>query len=704
MEKNYEFRKRMLEIHRKNIRDLSIAKSSDEFEIKDGFSIFVSENAGDVIITAARDFIDYLFTSMNISAILKKGECDRADNAMVIALAEETGADLGDCAQYRGYRIDTTETAVYINGYDERGAAQALYSLERIMNIKKAPYLPIGTVARKPMFSPQMVHSGYGLDEYPNEHLNAIAHEGRDAILVFTNDVNVTPYGYLDFNELIYRAKKYGIDVYAYSYLKSEKHPDDEGAEAYYENTYGKLFRLCPELKGVTLVGESVEFPSKDPHVSGRSRFDNNIDGIPTGKTSPGWYPCCDYPQWLELVKKIIRKYNSEADIVFWTYNWSKQSEEARVKLIESLPQDITLLTNGNGETFERDGIAVSIDDYSLAYPNGCDCEHFKSEAAAAKRRGIKLYMMSNTGGLTWDIGVIPYEPFPYQWIKRYKSMEQAHKEYNLCGIMESHHYGFYPSFISELSNVAFFEGCDHIEERLLDILAGRYGKENADSVNEALKLWSEAIDYYIPSNGDQYGPFRIGPSYPLNIEVANVPPAMPYAHFGNGIVKPIYYTRNILGIHTAWGEKIHYDIKWLTKMHELMLEGLEILKKIENKNDELLRLINMGEFIANTVTTGIHVKKWHILTHALKYESTKDALNKVVDDMEKIVYAEMENVKNTIPLVNYDSRLGWEPSMEYMTDEYRLKWKLRQLEYILTFELKEDRDCINRTEGELKK
>ena len=41
--------------------------------------------------------------------------------------------------------------------------------------------------------------------------MNAIAHQGIDAILVFTKDVDITPHGYVDFNELIYRAEGYGL-------------------------------------------------------------------------------------------------------------------------------------------------------------------------------------------------------------------------------------------------------------------------------------------------------------------------------------------------------------------------------------------------------------------------------------------------------------------------------------------------------------
>ena len=32
------------------------------------------------------------------------------------------------------------------------------------------------------------------------------------------------------------------------------------------------------------------------------------------------------------------------------------------------------------------------------------------------------------------------------------------------------------------------------------------------------------------------------------------------------------------------------------------------------------------------------------------------------------------------------DSRLGWEPSMEYVGDEKALRWKLRQLDFDINY------------------
>lgn len=60
IQKNYDFRKAMLEVHKKDLRDFSVKPVADEFEIKDGMKIIISENASEVIVTAAKDFADFL--------------------------------------------------------------------------------------------------------------------------------------------------------------------------------------------------------------------------------------------------------------------------------------------------------------------------------------------------------------------------------------------------------------------------------------------------------------------------------------------------------------------------------------------------------------------------------------------------------------------------------------------------------------------
>ena len=219
MEKNYDFRKKLLEVHEKGIRDFSRAVGAEEYFLPYAVTVSIDKDACEVVRTAVYDFADFLRDSMEINADI----CVGAENAEIkVCLASRAGVDLGEYAEYRGFMIETSADGICVYGHDARGAAQGLYYLEDVMSLEHAPAVPFGTVMKKPMFSPQMVHSGYGLDKYPDEHLVRIAHEGRDAILVFTKDVNKTPDGYLDFNDLIRRAAKY-TDVFYFDYKATDE-------------------------------------------------------------------------------------------------------------------------------------------------------------------------------------------------------------------------------------------------------------------------------------------------------------------------------------------------------------------------------------------------------------------------------------------------------------------------------------------------
>jgi hypothetical protein len=64
---------------------------------------------------------------------------------------------------------------------------------------------------------------------------------------------------------------------------------------------------------------------------------------------------------------------------------------------------------------------------------------------------------------------------------------------------------------------------------------------------------------------------------------------------------------------------------------------------------------------------------------------------------MTALAKAEIQNAENTIPLVEADSRLGWEPSMEYIGDARHLRWKIRQTTQVIDNELKLYQEVIDR-------
>ena len=172
-EKKYEFRKRLRIVHQANVRDNTLTAETDELVLKQGLCIVLPPCSGEVILWGAKDFQDYLFTSMNLSSMLvyEKGQGQN----LVLILDDSIASD---------YIISVSD-CVTVRGKTERALAQALYALEDKMNERKAPFLKKEEISHTFMFSPRMVHSGYRLDEYPDEHLAAIAHAGMDAILVF---------------------------------------------------------------------------------------------------------------------------------------------------------------------------------------------------------------------------------------------------------------------------------------------------------------------------------------------------------------------------------------------------------------------------------------------------------------------------------------------------------------------------------------
>lgn len=678
---NYAFQKELLQVHRPN-RRMDFAKPTDtDVQISSEWSIVLPSNCDKILENAANDLQDYFKVSMNETIALT------TSNSGSKTIQYKIDALLGE----NKYKLIVTKEQITLLGFDTKSAARAGYFLEDLMNFNEGPFVAIQETTREYLYSPRMVHSGYDLDIFPKEYLLSMAHAGINALLIYVMDINKTPHGEFDFNELIALANECGIEVYAYSRIWNRVYPEGEEAEKHYDALYGNLFRTCPGLKGIVFVGESFEFPSKDPNTSGIIRIENvGPDGHRlVKKTNPGWWPCYDYPLMIDMVKKPIRAARPDADIVFWTYNWGYVEEKYRIELLKNIPTDISLLVTF--EMFEDipvDDVMTRVCDYSLYFEG--PGKYFLSEAKFAKERGIKLYAMTNTGGRTWDLGTVPYEPAPYQWLKRYNAMKDCHDKYGLCGTMDSHHYGWYPSFISDFAKWMFEEPDCNPDEILRKIAIRDFCEECADDVMDAWKMFSEGIDNLTSRAKDQYGPLRVGPSYPLllfkNDFVFQSPPGT--QHGGNCICNPMYQYSN-LEDHI---KKCRIETEMHMKVADLFNAGANLLEatlaKIHpSKVHYAKQEIALARFIANTATTSVNVHNWYVLKQSLA-SGDPEIRRMVALKMKEIAENEIQNALDTIPLVNFDSRLGFEPSMRYMTDEEHIQHKIDATRKVLDEEL----------------
>jgi len=712
-EQAYAFRRELDEVHKPDRRNVSLTPKDNETGVDESWCIVLPDEADPLIEYAATDLQDYFRVSMKLDLPLRRTAGARS---LVLETVSKSGR------KPRSFEFTVTENTIRIAGSDPTGTAQGVYFLEDRMNLREAPFLEKGGQWHEPLFSPRMIHSGWGLDQFPDTHLNAIAHAGFDSILLFVKGPGQTTHGFMDFNNLIDRCEKFGLGVYFYSYLPSFKHPDEPDAEAFFEKNYGEVFRQSPKAKGLILVGESCVFPSKDERTNGKPRPANMGDAARSRAVStdedfsvtvdprpyPGFFPCRDYPQWLNAVKKAVRKYAPEADIVFWTYNWGRESAEARLELIDALPQDVTLqATFEMFDTIDKyPNHRMVQPDYSITSPG--PGFYFRSEAQAAKKRGLKLYSMTNTAGRTWDFGVVPYIPVPFQWIKRFRAMKAAHDDWGLSGIMDSHHYGWFPSEINECARW-YFRSPDMDPEEILRRIAERdFGSDAAPEALEGWRLWSEAIDSYTPGFDDQAGPLRVGPAYPLIFHPIVYPystqalayPTTPQSAAGARWIHPFYQPEQIPGMSNC-GRRIAEDVKIMTHALDIWERGTAVMRKMldkvpESKRVQAEKVVGVGDFCGHAIRTMVHVKRWWLLNKRLEIEYDPECANALLDEMLELIEAETANVKATIPLTEADSRLGWEPSMDYVGATWHLNWKLYLLNNLKEHTIPAYRETLN--------
>ncbi|MBI2297432.1 MAG: hypothetical protein HYU66_00525, partial [Armatimonadetes bacterium] len=262
----------------------------------------------------------------------------------------------------------------------------------------------------------------------------------------------------------------------------------------------------------------------------------------------------------------------------------------------------------------------------------------------------------------------------------------EARAEWGLVGLMESHHYGWWPSFVSELAKWAYWEPAVSIAD-LADRIAERdFGPAGGPLAVQAWQAWSEAIRDYVPTNEDQYGPFRVGPSYPLQF-LADVEtfPSAPYAHFGNEPLSTNYRPHQPDDVPTEIGLLERMASRW-TEGLDRLAEAVALAPKAKQPAAE--RMVGLGRFILHSVRTTIHTKRWWLLKQRLLAATQPDHAEAILDDLVRLGEAEIANAEATIPLVEADSRLGWEPSMEYMTDRPHLEWKIAWMRRVLDEEV----------------
>ena len=184
----------------------------------------------------------------------------------------------------------------------------------------------------------------------------------------------------------------------------------------------------------------------------------------------------------------------------------------------------------------------------------------------------------------------------------------------------------------------------------------------------------------------------RIGPSYPIvlyNHKDLVIPFGEHAMHGKNAICFPNYtYPFFREGMY----EKLQGESRLYKGASDKLIGGAQTLAALLSsvpaaKRDEARRIAGIAEFMGRAVLTTHHVKENYFLKYALLTDETID-FAATVDRVAEIMRCEIANAEATLPLVDFDSRLGFEPSMDYMCHREAIEWKIALQKEILGTEL----------------
>ena len=119
----------------------------------------------------------------------------------------------------------------------------------------------------------------------------------------------------------------------------------------------------------------------------------------------------------------------------------------------------------------------------------------------------------------------------------------------------------------------------------------------------------------------------------------------------------------------------------------DLMYGALNTVHPSKRRNAE--KIANLARFFARSLTTAVNAKLWVIEKEKL-LGPDREEVKAAAARMKQIGLQEIQNAEDTIPLVEFDSRLGYEPSMEYMCDAEHILHKIRATKEVLETELAE--------------
>ncbi len=649
----------------------------DEHDLASGWSMVLPESVGPVLETAARDFAQFMSEAMGSEVrIVYKGD------SRVVAI--HIGGMEPGC-----FSIRADEEGIRVTAGDEAAAMRAVFSLEELMELRGGPFVPRTLdLERKPALSPRIILPHlvvYGdlltdpdFESYfPDAYLSRISHLGINGVWLPGILRNLVPSSVFPefgqgsagrrekLNWLVRKAGRYGIGVYLYlneprgmpgEFFK--KYPDVKGepgrnkdglfsmctstesVQRYLVESTRRLFELTPDLAGLILITASENTTSCYSH--------QRTVSCPRCRLRPPYEVVAEV---VKLIAQGAKQAKPSAEVIAWDWSWGIVEDDPQEHLIKALPRDVSFMVDfERGAKIKRGGVEVVVEEYCLSEvgPSPRALTHLK----LAKESGLKLIAKIQLGN-TWECGTVPFIPVLSLLGRKFQAMLGS----GIQGALETFTSGSYPSINVELAQSFYSRPQSELGAAMLRVATRHYGEKAAPVVVEAFQMLSDAFAKYPFSQSIVYSSVvQMGPAHPLYFHPTGKRPGLFNSRDDLGWTGP--YGPEIAAtlfeeVAFGWNEGVR---RW-----ELALKLVPPDKLAEAKRD--LGVTRALGLYFGSIAGQI---RFVLCRRELGEAKTPSETHVVLQKLKTIVTEEMRRAREMYQIVQADSRIGYDPHLQY--------------------------------------
>lgn len=668
-------------------------------------------------------------TYTDLGDFLDAGKISK-DGSYVIETAK------ADTPTFEAYRIEVTDNRCRILAADTEGIRRGIFYVENRMLRAGGPFLPLGTVERKPFIKSRISRCFFGpikrppkyrdeladdVDYYPEQYLNRLAHEGINGLWLTVEfkdlcKTSVTPEYGVDaerrlakLRKTVEKCRRYGIRIYIFTIEPIawdannpvlQRHPEigsvwpglgmrpfcpwSEAAKQYLYECTNSIFSAVPHLGGLINISHGEMYTNCQSLVGSAS------DARPACPACAKKEPWEVIHETLSPMARGMKDANPDAELIAWFYMPDVGPFAPWVyELPKHMPENVVCQFNfETGVVQNAFGKEHVGGDYWISTPG--PSSRFQSIAHAAQEAGAKMSAKIQTG-CSHEVATVPFVPTPGLLYQKFRAMH----ELGVSHVMLCWYFGNYPGVMNQAAGELSFEPFPESEEAFLRELASVEWGKNTDAVVHAWEKFAEGYSHFPLTNYFQYyGPIHDGVVWPLLLRPQDAPLAptwqialiassgtrKPYAPSGDRVGEA-------LGPEFTLGE----GVELCRMMSQQWDEGVELLSLIESDpNLSARRRLDIGVARALGIQfrSGFHILRFYELRERMARENKEQQLL-TLQEMRQIVEDELKSGSELIELCRQDSRLGFHSEAEgYKYFPEKIRWRMDQLQKLLDTEI----------------